>query len=349
MCFHCWAHIEKEENEITKHLRIEHGENTKKGHTLYDNCKIIPEQVAVDLTDQETADWFNNRTFDGYNRDPKSNWATVEEIKTMYRDLNKPVPTWVDDFVLPPSGNMGIKVLVDIDDEDGTEDEEDDGEVPAGEDGSGEDARGEQESSDGEDEAQNGNSNASDSSDQEMTDVPAHGMNQTANKSPSDGTHDSEEETDGPPVYLPYIDRGASLEGPLPPLKPGYKVYSCYECENVHGHLETMFLHYNAKHNEDLQARFAKVYNGRYFLHAARNTDIGGEEFIDKIHNMRTGPDLTSFMSRYYIEDKWAYRCYLCGDEERPTQDFYAFDQHFATHHMEERWGIVQELLATFK
>lgn len=336
MCFRCWAHIEKEENEITKHLRVEHGERVKKGHTLYDDCKIIPEQVAVDLTDQETVDWLYGKNWDVYNEDPKSDWATIDEIKTMYRDLNRPVPTWVDDFVLPPTGDMEEKLLVDIDEEDNIDDEED-GDVSGGDDGNGEGQSSDGATGQGEDGSENENGNQVNSSDGEMADAPGNGANETGSESPSNGTEDLEGETDGPAVYLPLIARGPELEGPLPPLNPAYKVYSCYKCVDVHGHLETMFLHYNAKHNDDLQARFAKVYSGRYFLHLARDSEIDGEEFFDKIQTMKAGPNVEGIMSEYYMEDKWGYRCYLCGNGHAATQDFHDFDEHFATRHMEQR------------
>lgn len=346
VCFHCWAYIEKEENEITRHLREEHGEDTKRGHGLYRSCKIIPEQVAIDLTDQETVDWFDDKDWDdGYNN-PKANWATINEIKAMYQRLSKPVPSWVDNLVLPPTGAPENKYLVDDEEEEDDSEDEDSDELDSDQGGS-EERSSDGPSGQGDNESGNANGTPVDDTQEEMNNAP---VDVGDGNSSLEGT---QEDIDGPAVDLPLIAKDEILGqvGPfLPPLAPGYKVYSCHECMDVHAHLQIMFEHHSMLHPHDLQARFAKVYNGRYFLQIARTTAIDGEEFMDRMYNMRVGMHLMEIaQSRYLTDDKFAYHCYLCGDDEyHPTRDFYEFDEHFATEHMEERFEIAKKVLSSF-
>ena len=114
ICFRCWAYVQNEENEITRHLKGAHGLNTGRGHNLYASCRLVPEQVAIDLAGEATVNQLNSLSRPDENPNPRTPWANVQEIRNMYQARGMAVPAFVQYLQLPPTGDINTVYTVTI-------------------------------------------------------------------------------------------------------------------------------------------------------------------------------------------------------------------------------------------
>ena len=99
ICFICWNHIDREENEISRHFKSAHPQRTEfhgRGNIPYNRCKLIPARVAAELVSQEEVDRLSNKTcYTGINNDPKAPVASYQEILNMFASRQLAAPIWL--------------------------------------------------------------------------------------------------------------------------------------------------------------------------------------------------------------------------------------------------------------
>lgn len=89
ICHLCYGHLEKEENEITRHYRSEHADRPDvlagPRNSVYRRCRLIREEVAADLLGNVYVNRMKaTKTHYEQNFNPKTPFATVQDMVSMY-------------------------------------------------------------------------------------------------------------------------------------------------------------------------------------------------------------------------------------------------------------------------
>jgi hypothetical protein len=329
ICNFCWNHIQSEENEITRHLREDHHIFTGRGSNNYPALRLIPEQVAVDLVGQGPVDRQKALHKSGLNANPKTQWATIPDIQGIYNARTRPMPGWVNNLALPPTGDMNTIYLVPI---------QQGGAAPA----------------------------PVPPPAPPVLPLPlpppalpaapiAPVVPPVAPLSPP-APPTAPAVNNAQVVDLPIITPGPDKYNYLRRSGPGVgrvvqgqAEYTCRDCQE-RGDVVSMFDHHNHYHYKELQACFSKEYNDRYFAigQVLVQTEEEQEEFDRRRVTLAFSnvPYAEGKSEKFHRDLAYHYRCHLCDFDGE--EDFWALDEHFMCNHRAERQVIAEEILQGF-